>query len=609
MKKAKMTFMAILASFAMAGAGAAVTFVANPTEIVETKAESTTINMNAIPCGDSHFTIAFAKGDGNATPAVNSGHVRMYGKNTMTITAQNGETIQSLSFVIKVNQKNSNFPFPITSTHGTVSSYTGSSTSLTVSNVGDEESVVLLVDSPNAGNVEFTSCTITYAESQPAVPLESIEVSGSVAAKTLDTDWDVSGVVVTGHYEGGSTSDLTNKCDIEVAEDVPAITADGSTTVQVTATLKDDDTITDTKALTANLTAIPLGCDQLYTANVNDEITIVGKYLASYAQTSNKAPDGVFIGNGDYGAIIYKSDSSLEGVTSDSYIKATGFISEYKGLRELGSTSKKPTFEVISEEEAAPYVSAPKDYTMTGTETNKNLASRQTLVRGTVASVSGTFASDTDTTVTITLANENTAKVFLKKNQGSIIDYSGLSTALVEGKEVTIKGILSIFSGDATIEPADFQVILPQLVEEDTSITAEVFCESLMEKTDTICAKAESLRHDELVTAWSDLKNDTFAKMTDEEIDKLKSAAANYANTSENPLENAMGRYNYLTKKYSLDNFLERDVSGAPVASYLRIAEIANGNQATAITVVSIVVASFITVGVVFAIRRKKKAE
>lgn len=602
--------MAMLASFAVAGAGAAVAFVANPVGIVETKAESTTINTNALSCGDSHFAIDFEKGGGQNAPAVNSGHVRMYGNNTMTITAQNGEKIQSISFSVKVNKNSKGkYPSPITANHGSVSAYTDASTSITVTGVGDETAVVLTIDSDSGGNVEFISCTITYAESQPEAPLESIEVSGSVAAKTLDTDWDVSGVVVTGHYEGGSTSDLTNKCDIEVADSVPAITADGSTTVQVTATLKDDATMTDTKALTASLTVIPLGCDQLYTADVNDEITIVGKYLASYAQTSNKAPDGVFIGNGDYGAIIYKSDSSLKDVTTDSYIKATGKISEFKGLRELGSNYYHPTFEVISEEAAAPYVSAPQDYTMTGTEANKNLASRQTLVRGTVASVSGTFASDADTTVTITLANENTAKVFLKKNQGSIIDYSGLQAALTVDAKVTIKGILSIYDEDGTLQSSDFQVTLPQLVEKDDSITAEVFCESLVGKTDTICAKAESLRHDELVTAWSDLKNDTFAKMTDEEIARLKSAAANYNNTSENPLENAMGRYNYLTKKYNLDNFLERDLTDAPVASYLRVSEINNGNHAAGIAVASIIVASALTVGAVFAIRRKKKAE
>jgi hypothetical protein len=610
MKKVKMTLMAMLASFAVAGAGAAVAFVANPVGIVETKAESTTINTNALSCGDSHFAIDFEKGGGQNAPAVNSGHVRMYGNNTMTITAQNGEKIQSISFSVKVNKNSKGkYPSPITANHGSVSAYTDASTSITVTGVGDETAVVLTIDSDSGGNVEFISCTITYAESQPEAPLESIEVSGSVAAKTLDTDWDVSGVVVTGHYEGGSTSDLTNKCDIEVADSVPAITADGSTTVQVTATLKDDATMTDTKALTASLTVIPLGCDQLYTADVNDEITIVGKYLASYAQTSNKAPDGVFIGNGDYGAIIYKSDSSLKDVTTDSYIKATGKISEFKGLRELGSNYYHPTFEVISEEAAAPYVSAPQDYTMTGTEANKNLASRQTLVRGTVASVSGTFASDADTTVTITLANENTAKVFLKKNQGSIIDYSGLQAALTVDAKVTIKGILSIYDEDGTLQSSDFQVTLPQLVEKDDSITAEVFCESLVGKTDTICAKAESLRHDELVTAWSDLKNDTFAKMTDEEIARLKSAAANYNNTSENPLENAMGRYNYLTKKYNLDNFLERDLTDAPVASYLRVSEINNGNHAAGIAVASIIVASALTVGAVFAIRRKKKAE
>jgi len=306
MKKVKMTLMAMLASFAVAGAGAAVAFVANPVGIVETKAESTTINTNALSCGDSHFAIDFEKGGGQNAPAVNSGHVRMYGNNTMTITAQNGEKIQSISFSVKVNKNSKGkYPSPITANHGSVSAYTDASTSITVTGVGDETAVVLTIDSDSGGNVEFISCTITYAESQPEAPLESIEVSGSVAAKTLDTDWDVSGVVVTGHYEGGSTSDLTNKCDIEVADSVPAITADGSTTVQVTATLKDDATMTDTKALTASLTVIPLGCDQLYTADVNDEITIVGKYLASYAQTSNKAPDGVFIGNGDYGAIIY----------------------------------------------------------------------------------------------------------------------------------------------------------------------------------------------------------------------------------------------------------------------------------------------------------------
>ena len=603
--------MAILASFAVAGAGAAVAFVANPAAIVETKAVSETYAFTSKAWADTSSAWT-SKKDGNS---LQSGRGVQVTTGTTDAGATSKESFSDISTIL--------FTYSTNASSGAgqigVSVGGGAETKKKVTSTGGTTDRTLQFDyaTPASGAVAFTIyCTTNsiYVKSvkitRSSGVLESIAVSGTVSAKTLDSSWDVSGITVTGSYEGGDNEDITALCNITVADPVPAITADGSTTVQVTATLKDDDTITDTKALTANLTAIPLGCDQLYTADVGDEITVIGKFLASYLQNnSHQAPDGVFIGNGDYGAMIYKSDSSLEEVTSDSYIKATGFISEYKGLRELGSTSKKPTFEVIKEEEAAPYVSAPKDYTMTGTETNKNLASRQTLVRGTVDSVSGTFASDTDTTVMITLANSKNAKVFLKKNQGDVIDYSGLYKALVEGKEVTIKGILSIYSGDSTIEPADFQVTLPQLVKEDDSITAEDFCKSLMEKTDVACKLAESSRRDALVTAWSNLKNDTFAKMTDKEIGKLKSAAANYNNTSENPLENAMGRYNYLTKKYNLDNFLERDLTDAPVASYLRVSEINNGNHAAGIAVASIIVASALTVGAVFAIKRKKKAE
>ena len=621
--------MAILASFAMVGAGAAVTFVANPAAIgQEVRAEEKTATWTATS-GD------LGSGVGSGTITDTKNHSWSYTRTLNSGTSYTGFTSNCIQLgknggVEHLTLSTSEIPGTIKSVSVECASYQGKhNVAITVggnsyldavatpswttvgakSGTGTSSGEIVISFTGGTRAMYIKSISVTYEE-ESLGNLQSITVGGSPSAKTLDTEWDLTGVTVVGNYENGTAS-VKTLCDLEVTEAVPAITSSGSATVHVTATLKTDNTMTDTKALTATLTAIPLGCDQLYTANEGDEITIVGKYLASYVQNaSHQAADGVFIGNGDYGAIIYKSDSSLEGVTTDSYIKATGVISEYKGLRELGSTSKKPTFEVISEEEAALYVSAPKDYTMTGTEADKSLVSRQTLVRGTVTAIdSGAFDSTKNTTVTITLANSNTAKVFLKGNQGSVIDYSGLKDAMALNANVTVKGILSVFDADGTLEPSDFQVILPQLVEKDPAITAEVFCESLMEKTDETCAKAESLHHDELVTAWSDLKNDTFARMTDEEIARLKSAAANYDNTSENTLENAMGRYNYLTKKYSLDNFLERDVSGAPVASYLRVAEIANGNQATAITVVSIVVASLITVGAVFAIRRKKKAE
>ncbi len=47
MKKAKMTFMAILASFAMVGAGVAASFVAQPVSLVETKASSTSYDFTS----------------------------------------------------------------------------------------------------------------------------------------------------------------------------------------------------------------------------------------------------------------------------------------------------------------------------------------------------------------------------------------------------------------------------------------------------------------------------------------------------------------------------------------------------------------------------------
>ena len=618
MKKAKMTFMAILASFAMAGAGAAVAFVANPSAISqEVRASEETATWTATNGG-------LGSGIGSGTIKDTENHSWSYtrtlssgasysgftsdciqlGKNggvenlTLSTSAIPG-TIKSVSVECSSYQGKHNVAISVGGTSYLAATATPSWTTVGAkSGTGTSSGEIVIAFTGGTRAMYIKSISVVYEESSSLGELQSITVGGAPSAKTLDTEWNLSGVTVTGNYEHG-TADVKNLCDLEVAEAVPAITVDGSKTVQVTATLKDDATMTDTKALTANLTAIPLGCDQLYTADVGDEVTVIGKFLSSYAQTNHQATDGVFIGNGEYGVMIYGSNSSLEGVTTDTYLKATGTVVDYKGLRELAGT--KPTFEIIPAGVAAPYCSAPQDYTLTGAETNYNLVSRQTLVRGTVASVSGTFAPDTDTTVTITLANSKSAKVFLKKNQGEVIDYSGLSTALTVGKEVTVKGILSIYNG--------FQVILPRLVEKDDDITAEVFCESLMEKTDVACKLVESARHDALVTVWSDLKNNTFARMTDVEIGKLKSAAANYGNTSESQLENAMGRYNYLTKKYSLDNFLERDVSGAPVASYLRVAEIANGNQATAITAVSIVVASLITVGAVFAIKRRKKAE
>ena len=210
MKKAKMTFMAILASFAVAGAGAAVAFVANPISIVETKADDAAEYDLTKISGFSSWTTAY--GDHSLTQAsfspavataaslnfkITNKQSKDVGSTYPCIGAKTTDEMECLRFTLgvegkKISSVTITFVTRYTSTYPSLYLHKGAGiASAAVSNIdmsGDAGNEVEL----SAGNINDTIFTVGYNANQTskngAVGIKSIVIglADAEAFGTLD---------------------------------------------------------------------------------------------------------------------------------------------------------------------------------------------------------------------------------------------------------------------------------------------------------------------------------------------------------------------------------------------------------------------------------------
>ena len=248
-------------------------------------------------------------------------------------------------------------------------------------------------------------------------------------------------------------------------------------------------------------------------------------------------------------------------------------------------------------EESVP--ATPVVYATKGTETAE-YASRLTTVTGTATVTSGSFdnaAGTADIKMNFAVGTQ-TVQVFYKKAaQTADADaFAAMKAAVAGSTEITIKGFTGWYDG--------FQVQMNGYIPAAQDYTAEDFAQDLLDQTDAVCAgwTEGKNNHDALEAIWSDLaSNDKYPSLPSDQKQILAEAARNPSGTV---VEQAMARYDYLTGKYDLSNFINgrEPVHVVRLDSELNIAD----HNTTMIIVIAIAATSAIALSLLLVLKKRK---
>ena len=326
----------------------------------------------------------------------------------------------------------------------------------------------------------------------------------------------------------------------------------------------------------------------IYSGVSSQSIDVYGYYVGFLDGT------GPVIMNGDYGVVIFAKTHDVSGYTEKSTIlHVTGSVSIYKGLYEIAGTVS-----ITPVESAVGDLDAPVVYAAKGGET-ADCASRLTTVTGYVASVtSGSLTADpqaADIKMNFQVGS-SAIEVFYKKAAQDATEMAALKDSLDNSKELTVSGFTSWFEG--------FQVQMNDIVKEKESYTAEAFAQDLIDQTDAVCAGyvEGDNNHDAIVAIWSDLASaDKYPSLPADQ--KAILAAADADEHSSDVVEQAMARYDFLTVRYNLNNFINGRLGGSETNT---INNISHSSDLTVIIVTMSVVALVSSAGFFLVIRKRK---
>ncbi len=443
----------------------------------------------------------------------------------------------------------------------------------------------------NGKTATYTGITVS------SVTAVSISLSGYTTKYNLNGAFSFDGTC-TVTYNNGETATVT-----PTSVSSPDMSSAGNKVVTVTyGSLSATYTITVTETTIDN--TIKKLYDYTSATNLSGN-TFYGTFMGYTTRTSSSTTYyDIYLANGEYGIIVYGLSSSLattiQGYTAgETCLSVTGgYLNIYKNLYEVCCYYNKNSYSITLTEltttEAQNNIEHVVSYTITGDEdastaTTQKTASRPAIVAGTVASVSGTISSSNDTTVTITTASNKTVTVFIK--YGSDLDYDTLASKLVVGNEVSLKGFSSIYS-------TTYQLVLPTVIEQSESYTAESFASDLLSLTTDICASSTSKASD-LSKVWLTLEQEKYTQLLVAQRTILGNATANESGST---IEQAMARYDYIVAKYNLNDFIGRNIS----SSSNNIINL--NNSTTTIVVPSIMIISLTgLVALGFYLFRKKK--
>ena len=525
---------------------------------------------------DGTVTVAIDQAGGSSAPITGSYGVRLYANNEVTITCSS--TITSLTIPWT---KNSNKPFATVTAN--VGTYTHPSAAGNGTWSGEATSIKLTVGS--SGQVQFNAVNYTISGEDPG-ELESIAVTGNMTKTSyfVGESWSPAGFTVTASYDSGETKDVTGSATWTYSPAAPAV---GVSSVVATASFGGETANSAAQSVTVTKTN-PLRV--LYGLADNTSVDVYGVYVGFLEGT------GPVIMNGEYGIVCYDKTADVSAYNAGTTVlHVTGKMGTYNGLRQVAS----PVLAIASgtyEEPDTPVV-----YAAQGGETAE-YASRLTTVTGTPSVISGSFDSDAGTAdikMSFDLGGSKTVQVFYKKaaQTADAVAFAAIKAAVEGEEEITIKGFTSWFNG--------FQVQMNGYVEPQQDYTAEQFAQDLLDQTDAICTgwTEGTNNHDALVLVWNDLASaQKYPSLPQAQKDILANANRNPEGTV---VEQAMARYDFLTGKYGLTNFIN---GRTPVAVHVAGYEFANENNGnTMIIIVSVIAAvSALSIGALLVIKKRK---
>ena len=522
-------------------------------------------------------TASFAIGSGSSAPAWYDNGLRLYVSNTITISSES--TITGVTF---------NWEKQGSKTFNTVTANVGNYTHPSSAGVGtwsgEANEIVFTCGTTSKAQLQLNTFSVTYSGGSTDV-LESITVTGSMSktAYYVGESWSPAGLVATGHYQTAGDKDISDKVTWTYSPASPALNV---TSVVATASIGEISGSSSAQAVTVSR-ANPI--QVLYTQSSGASVDVYGYYVGFLDGT------GPVIMDGAYGIVIYNSSADVSGYTEkETILHVTGSISIYKGLYEIGSAS----ISIASGTFDAP--DTPVVYATNGSET-ADYASRLTTVTGTPTLTSGSFESDAGTAdIKMNFAvGTKTVQVFYKKAaQTADADaFAAIKAAVADSEEITIKGFTGWYNG--------FQVQMNGYVAPAEDYTAEDFAQDLLDQTDAVCAGWEEgdNNHDALETIWSDLaSNDKYPSLPAAQKTILAEANRDESGTV---VEQAMARYDFLTGKYNLSNFINGRTPIDP-AGMMRYGELADTNN-TMLIVVVIAAVSALAFTTLLVFKKKKQ--
>ena len=544
------------------------------------RADSENYTFSGLSHDYGDWSYSIVKGTGSTEPTA----TRMYPGNTITLTSSSSAFSEVVfNFTLNANKKG-NYPTGASSSSGEVEGYpttTGSNKSFTVV-LGENVNEFTVKLEGSAGNIEMSSFDITWAGE--ADVLESITVTGSMSktAYYVGESWSPTGLVATGHYQTAGNKDISDKVTWTYSPASPALNV---TSVVATASLGEVSGSSSAQTVSVSR-ANPI--QVLYTQSSGASVDVYGYYVGFLDGT------GPVIMDGEYGIVVYNKTADVSGYTEgETILRATGSISIYKGLYEIGS----PTISEASSIPEDKVPATPVVYSAKGGET-ADYASRLTTVTG-IPSYNGTIgeAGASDLTLTFTIG-EKTIQVFYKKAaQTADADaFAAIKAAVADSEEITIKGFTGWYNG--------FQVQMNGYVPPVEDYTAEDFAQDLLDQTDAVCAgwKEGDNNHDALEAIWSDLaSNDKYPSLPAAQKTILAEAARDEEGTV---VEQAMARYDFLTGKYNLSHFINgRTPMSFAFTGFDNLAETNN----TMIIVISIAATSALAFTLLLVFKKKKQ--
>lgn len=487
-------------------------------------------------------------------------------------------------------------------------SATGSEYSYYLDDTEEDTVYYMIVTNKNA---QIINLELTYADAQgtgtqiklsaPDIVMDYGDSPVDVVVKDAD---DTSKVISGCAFSSGTPSiaDVVNGKVVAYAKGTSVITVSHA-----------DDTTDPENPITYKSTTFKVTVNKqdtiadLYSYSSGTSVDFNGYYAGEYA-------DGIILMDGANGMIAYKGASESTWEVDETIVNVKGSMTSYGGLIEVAQGSTITALSGDAATSAASKLSKPTNHKLKASDassTDASLGNRRTLVSGNLKSIEENSKNAGCYDIVVTVENEDLS-LYLKKADNveiTLVDESvkTISAYLAANvnKAVTIKGFTSFFSNA-------FQVRAYGIVESSDTYTVEEFAGDVLTETDKVCSLYEDDNKSRLSTTWGELeiKWATLPGTEQEKWQDVNTYTPNYKNESESVIENALGRYNLLCKKYFGDNnFTDRsDVDGAPVQPQGSGNVVVNRADSNASTIIIVVVAltSITSIGVLLVIKRKR---